>query len=210
MKNNTFCPIYKLSLFCTLLCLYFFLGSCKNDNYTPKPTGYPRVVFPAATNYQIYNAPACPFTFETASYSRVEKDSLFFNKAPENPCWMNIKYPNLNAQLYLSYKPITKSDKNNLSRLVNDAYKMNSKHVRAADYIEDSVFTTKNGVHGVYYAVGGDAASSTQLYLTDSVQHFIWASLYFANVPNEDSIAPVVNFLRKDIDHLVNSFKWKQ
>jgi len=122
-------------------------------------------------------------------------------------CWIYLNYEYFNAQIHFSYSEIEK-EPDALAKLVNDSYKLSFKHVVKADYIEDSLMQTKSNVSGIFYNVGGDAASSTQFFLTDSTKHFLWASLYLNSPPNEDSIAPVIRFIRKDIDALVRSFEW--
>jgi hypothetical protein len=52
-------------------------------------------------------------------------------------------------------------------------------------------------------------ASSFQFVLTDSIQHSVRGSLYFRTQPNEDSLRPVVSFVRHDIMHLLNTFHWQ-
>ncbi|MFK7906631.1 MAG: hypothetical protein AB8B69_15985 [Chitinophagales bacterium] len=183
------------------------LQSCGEEAYVPKPKAYFRIIFPEQT-YTSFDSDSCPFSFEYPTYAKVVKDSMFFNKKTENPCWMDVQYPDFNAKIHLSYKEVG-GKLENLPKFINDAYKLNSKHVRKADYIEEVPIQNRHGVYGLQYEVGGDAASSTQLYLTDSLNHFIWASLYFSSAPNEDSIAPVVDFIRKDLNRFVDSFEWK-
>ena len=199
--------IFLSLLMCFGILGMVFLQSCGEEDYVPKPRAYFRIIFPEH-EYQNYTSATCPFSFEHPTYSKVVRDSLFFNKPTENPCWMDIQYPDFNAKIHLSYKEVGGKSEN-LPKLINDAYKLNSKHVRKADYIEEIPIKNKQGVSGLWYEVGGDAASSTQFYLTDSVNHFIWASLYFSSTPNEDSIAPVVSFIRKDLDRFVDRFEWK-
>ncbi len=198
------------SLFQTflLLCILIFLHTgCQEESYTPKPRGYPRVELPSKS-YELFQPANCPFSFEKPTYTYVQKDTVFFRQLPDDPCWMNLDFKGLNAKVHMSYKPIEKEG--DLIKYLKDAYKLNSKHVKKADYIEDSVFVTPKGAYGIYYIVGGDAASSTQLAITDSINHFIWASLYFNTAPNADSIAPINNFVRADIQHLINTFEWKE
>jgi gliding motility-associated lipoprotein GldD len=96
-----------------------------------------------------------------------------------------------------------------LNELVKDAYTFANNHNIKANMIEDSVFTTENGVKGVFFHIGGDVATNYQFFLTDSVHHFFRGALYFDSTPNEDSLAPINAFLLKDLTHLVNTFRWK-
>jgi hypothetical protein len=69
--------------------LLFFLGSCKNSVYNPKPRTYPKIVFPEKS-YTRVSSGTCPFSFEAPLYSKLEKDSTFFNDKIENDCWFNL------------------------------------------------------------------------------------------------------------------------
>ena len=64
-------------------------------------------------------------------------------------------------------------------------------------------------IFGLVYDIrGANAASSYQFYVTDSIANFVRGALYFNMVPNNDSLAPVIDFLKKDIEHLINTFRW--
>jgi gliding motility-associated lipoprotein GldD len=99
---------------------------------------------------------------------------------------------------------------NEFDRMVNDAFNLTNKNEVVATSIRDSLFTTATGVSGVVFRVGGNAATSRQFFISDTTQHFLRGALYFASTPNADSIKPVQDFLQKDIDHLINTFRWKE
>jgi gliding motility-associated lipoprotein GldD len=98
---------------------------------------------------------------------------------------------------------------NTFDRLVNGAYTLTFKHSYKASSIEDSVFRTANGIEGIFFRIGGDAATANQFLLTDSVKHFLRGALYFDAAPNADSLAPVNAFLKEDMRHLIQTFRWK-
>ena len=52
-------------------------------------------------------------------------------------------------------------------------------------------------------------ATPLQFWMTDSAHHFLRATLYFNFTPNNDSLQPVIEYLRDDALHLVNTFAWK-
>jgi len=177
-----------------------------NQNYTPKPKAYHKIELPKKA-YQETLINNCPFTFEHPKYSSIVKDSLFFEEVVESPCWLDVNFESLNGVIHLSYKSI--NSENDFANYVDDAHKMTFKHTTKAESIDDKLITTKNNVGGLVYEVGGDAASAIQFFLTDTNQHFLRGALYFKNTPNADSIAPVVNFVKADMMHLIETFKWK-
>ena len=187
----------------------FFLASCGlapscNSPYTVKPKGYPRFEFPAHA-YRAFEDPSYPYTFEYPVYANIVKDTSFFSDE-DTPYWINIEFPSLNGKIYVSYKSIRRND---FDRLVDDAYKMTYKHSQKATAIRDSVMRTPMGVSGVWFDVGGNVATSRQFFVTDSVRHFLRGALYFDASPNADSLGVVYNFLQEDMQHLINTLKWK-
>jgi len=187
-----------------LVVLFVSVVAC-NSTYTPKRKGYFRIDFPKH-EYKVFDQPGYPYTFEYPVYSNIIKDTTFFEDKPENPYWINIDIPRFGGKIYISYKAVGKND---LTKLVNDAYNMTYKHSTRATEIVDSAMRTATGVSGVFFSVGGNAATAKQFFVTDSVKHFLRGALYFDASPNEDSLGVVNNFLQDDMKHLINTFRWK-
>ncbi len=179
------------------------LASCSgNHDYSPKPRGYFRIVFPKK-DYQAYQS-ACPFTFDYPKYAVIEPDH-----APKaKPCWLNMQLPQFNGTLHLSYEHIL--SKKEFNELVEDAHKLSFKHtVKASSIDQGSISYPDRKVYGIYYTIEGNAASSVQFYLTDSTRNYIRGALYFNTEPRLDSIQPVLTFVKKDVDVMIKSFRWK-
>lgn len=205
-----------------LLLSIFFIYSC-NSVYTPRPKGYFAINFPVH-EYRLFSQPGYPYSFEYPIYSEIIKDSAYFDEDPDNPYWINIDFPVFDARIYLSYKTIggkslykiktptgfkDSSSINTFENLREDAYKITYKHTVKASSIEDSVFVTPNGIGGVFFNVGGNAATGKQFFATDTTKHFLRGALYFDATPNEDSLGIVYDFLQQDMMHLINTLKWK-
>ncbi len=187
-----------------LLFLLQVVPGC-NSPFTPKPRGYFKIAFPQR-QYQLFNQPGYPYSFEYPVYARVMKDSSFFGEATENPWWINVDFPEFGGRIYVSYKIIGQYK---LEKLLNDAFNMTNKHAVKASAIDDSLMVTPNGVHGMFFRVGGDVATANQFFLTDSVHHFLRGALYFDATPNQDSLRPLNDFLVEDMKHMINTFRWK-
>jgi gliding motility-associated lipoprotein GldD len=198
------------------------LASC-NSTYTSKKTGYFKIDFPPH-QYQQFTRNGFPYSFEYPVYAQVVKDSTYFDQDLLNPYWINIDFPRFNARIFLSYKAVggkstykvkqpDGSYKDSLGTnvfdyMVNDAFKLTSKNESVATSINDSLFRTPNGITGVFFRVGGNAATAKQFFMSDTTHHFFRGALYFDATPNADSLKPVQDFLQKDIEHLINTFKW--
>jgi gliding motility-associated lipoprotein GldD len=191
-----------------ILLLVFSLLSACNSVYTPKRRGYFKIDFPPH-QYQSFDQPGYPYTFEYPVYATVVRDSSFFDKTPENPYWINIDFPRFNARIYISYKEIGPSH-NSFDKLREDAFKMTFKHTYKANSIDQSVIKTPHGVSGIFFDVGGNAATAKQFFVTDTTRNFLRGALYFDTTPNEDSLGIVNRFLEEDMVHLINTFQWKK
>ena len=204
-KRDLYWSQTRSFVFCTgflFLCVQLLI-SC-NSPYTPKPRGYFRINFPRH-QYQQFNKPGYPYSFEYPVYANVVKDTSFFDDKPENPYWINIDFPQFNARIYISYKEVA----NNFDKLREDAYKMTYKHTYKATSIRDSLMQTPLDVHGVFFDIGGNTATAKRFFVSDSVKHFLVGALYFDVTPNEDSLRIVNQFLQEDMQHLINTFQWK-
>jgi gliding motility-associated lipoprotein GldD len=121
-------------------------------------------------------------------------------------CGFSITYPKMKATVYLTYKPVT----GNLNNLLRDAQKLTYEHVIKADNIVEQPFLNGDKkVYGMFYQVGGNAATNSQFYVTDSLKHFITGSVYFYAKPNFDSIMPAASYIKNDMQTLVETLEWK-
>ena len=182
-----------------LLTLPFLVISC-DRSYTPKPSGYARIETPEKS-YTLYTGQEF-FQFEIPGYAHVETDS----SRGAGSGWINVVIPQLNGKIHLSYKPVT----DNLGNYITDCRTLVYKHTVKAQGIEESPFIHREQRQfGMVYDLKGDVASAVQFFVTDSTHHFLRGSLYFNCNPNRDSLNPVIEFLREDIIHMIETIEWK-
>ena len=176
------------------------LVSC-NEDYTPKPRGYIRIDLPVK-QYEAIETD-CPYSFEVATYANFIPDL----RVQSDPCWFNIEYPQFKATLHFSYKPID----GNLKDYLEDSRTLTNKHISKSSGIEEAlILKDDTRVFGMLYTIsGGRAASPLQFHLTDSTDHFLRGALYFKVSPNNDSLAPVIDFLKEDVFHLIETLNWE-
>ncbi|WP_339875586.1 gliding motility lipoprotein GldD [Olleya marilimosa] len=186
-----------------ILLTFVTLTSCGSDPI-PKPKGYLRLEYPQA-DYKTYNQDL-PFAFDrnmlsdTIIYKPLQDDVKSFG--------LNIEYKKLKGTIYLTYKAIDGEER--LIKYLKNAQNFTQEHTKKADAIEEVVWENPvNKVYGMFYEVGGNAASQSQFYITDSINHFLTGSLYFYAKPNYDSILPAANYLQKDIKRIMESVEWK-
>lgn len=187
-----------------LLCGVLVMG-CNSDYSAGKRKGYFAINFPEK-KYQPFNQPGYPYTFEYPVYATVTKDTTFFDDKAGD-WWINIDVPQFAGRIYVSYKAIGSA--NDFDSLVRDGFKMAYKqHVDVSTGINEQRILTPNKVEGIYFDLGGNTATANQFFLTDSTKHFLRGALYFDAAPNADSLGVVNDFLKKDLQHLINTLKW--
>ncbi|MBV5312549.1 MAG: gliding motility lipoprotein GldD [Prolixibacteraceae bacterium] len=173
--------------------------SCKKE-YVPKPRGFFRIEFQKKAYHQLYSA-TFPYRFEIPEYSQIVPD----DELRAEPFWVNLKIPAHKAELHISYKKVN----DNLAKLTEDSRTLAYKHSIKADAINERVFVNpEKKVYGTIYLIDGNAASPLQFYLTDSTKNFLRGALYIREVPNIDSIRPVIDFLTPDVIHLIETTEW--
>ena len=179
----------------------FAFTACHND-YAPKPRGYYRINLPDK-KYQDYQS-GCNYSFKIPTYAAVWNDS----SEHTNACWNNVVFPSLNGRIHLSYYALNSSKE--LIELMENARKLAFKHTVKAEGIDESrINNPKHHVYGLYYEIAGNTASSVQFFVTDSTKNFLRGALYFYAEPQADSLAPLIKFVKKDINVLLESLEWK-
>jgi gliding motility-associated lipoprotein GldD len=179
------------------------LGAACSSEYTPKPRGYFRIALPEK-KYTLLDS-VLPYSFEYPTYARITNDP----HSPQETTWINLEMPVFKGRIHISYKPL--SDSKSLNQYAEDSRTLAYKHIAKASAIDQiAINDPTRKVYGLVYEIKGmGAASPYQFYLTDSVKNFIRGSLYFDVSPNNDSLAPVITFVQKDIQRIIETLKWK-
>jgi len=179
-----------------------FLISCQG-NYTPKPRGFFRIYLPEK-EYVVFDT-VFPYSFEYPVYGKIIPDE----RPSAEPFWADLVFPEFKGTLYLSYKRV-RGDADLLAYF-EDARSFAQKHIpKATAIFDESIVNDQRKVYGMLYEIKGrEAASTLQFYVTDSLNHFLRGALYFNVTPNNDSLAPVIDFLEEDIRHMIATLRWK-
>ena len=185
-----------------LIIISLFFSACDTEDeiYSPKPRGYFRIDFPVK-KYKLYDS-ICPYTFEIPEYTNMVNDKHM----GAEPCWLNLEFPKFNATLNLTYKAVN----NNIQSYLQDSHDFANRHqVKATGLDEVVIIKDSAKVYGLLFNIEGNTASALQFYLTDSTHHFLRGALYFNSVPNIDSLRIVVEYIKQDVLHLINTTHWK-
>ena len=200
-KNSDVSRSSRRTRLTSLLVFSLFLASCTPVS-TPKPYAYFRIATPdtAYMPFADFRLSDFPYTFALSKNAVVQPQG-------EEPFWINLYYPDFDATIHCSYKPVH----HNLRELTNDALDLVYRNANFASAIPEQAYShPEANVYGVLFDLEGNTASSCQFFVTDSVHHFFRASVYCNCRPNADSLAPVYNYLRTDIIKMIETFEWKK
>lgn len=182
--------------------ILFAFSSCgEEERPLPKPKGYLRIDLPEKHYVRVDTIER--YAFETPDYAVITNDPL----SPEEKNWVNVEMPRFKASIHLTHKVV----KDNLGEYLEDVHTMITKHLQKANGMNDSLIVNpEQRVYGMLIEMDGKGvATPLQFYLTDSTANFVRGALYFNFVPNNDSMQPVIDYIRQDIDRMIETFEWK-
>lgn len=177
--------------------------SCGEKNFNPKPKGYNRIELEPA-KYQML-ADSFPFQMEYSTQAKILKDSSWIAER----FWFDLYYENLGANIQVTYKPVNQ-DRQALEEYLNDSYKLTSEHRVKAYAIDESIITLNNGIKATVMELSGEVPTQFQFHVTDSTHHFLRCALYFKTATQNDSLRPVINYVKMDMLHMLNTLTWDQ
>lgn len=175
--------------------LLVLLASCGEDT-KPKPFGELRLTYPKP-HYVLFNQNS-PFTFEYSDFATLTPG--------KNKDWYNLTYKKMKANVFITYFPVH----NDLKQHIKEAEKMVYEHTIKASAIDTKSFSyPQHKVYGNFYTLEGRSASNIQFFVTDSTKHFVTANLYFNTRPQPDSLAPAIDYIKRDLMQMISTFQWK-
>ena len=191
------------------------LASCGDGEVPqPKPKAYLRVDMPTQEYVTMDTVrisdslrgivfPA-PFLFEMNRHAFISQARYSKRGAAIELC-----YPQWSGYVELKYKSIAGRD--DLRAQIDTAMRMLEYHYQVAAGIdEDLIQIPDNQVYATVWHINGrDVASSCQFIVTDSNSNFLHGEIIIDQTPNNDSLAPMLNYMQTDVEHLIQTLRWK-
>lgn len=177
-----------------------FSAACEPD-YLPKPVGYNRLELPPHAYRSLPDT--LPYTFEYSTHAQLLTDTSVIHER----FWIEIYYPHIKSDIHITYKAL-KGNKQLLREFLDDAYKLTAKHQIKAYAINEAVTTTPSGMTAVISEIQGEVPSQLQFTVTDSTMNFLRGALYFNTKVQNDSLAPAIEYMKRDMMHIINTLEW--
>lgn len=179
--------------------LSLFTLSCSEDP-VPKQKGFHRIELPEKkyTNYQKEN---CPFTFDYPAFGEISYND-------PDPCWMDIYFRPFHCNWHFTYRKLNGSAELR-SKEYEEYRRLIYKHTVKATQIKEAIIETPR-LKGVLFEVYGNVPTSAQLFLTDiENKHALEVSFYFYTAVKNDSLAPVIQYMKEDLLRLAETVRWE-
>jgi gliding motility-associated lipoprotein GldD len=185
-----------------VLLLVISINTSCDRTYLPKPVGYNRLILPEHDYQPLPDT--LPYTFEYSKHSKLLADTSRIREK----FWIEIYYPALKSNVHVTYKKIN-HNKKLLEEYLKDAYTLTAKHQIKAYAIDEVIATTPSGKTAVIAELEGEVPSQFQFTITDSTENFLRGALYFNTKVQNDSLAPAIAYMKKDLMHMINTFDWR-
>lgn len=176
------------------------LVACDRE-YLPKPLGYNRLELPEPVYRSLPDT--LPYTFEYSTHATLLADTSTINER----FWIEIYYPDIKSNIHITYKPLGGSQQL-LKEYMDDAYTLTAKHQIKAYAINEVITTTPSGKTAVIAELEGEVPSQFQFTVTDSSMNFLRGALYFNTQVKNDSLAPAIEYMKRDMLHIINTLEW--
>lgn len=180
--------------------LMLSLTSC-DRGHLPKPLGYNRLELPEPLYQSLPDT--LPYRFEYSTHAKLVPDTSTIHEK----YWIEIYYPTIKSNIHITYKPLN-GNATLLKELIDDAYTLTAKHQIKAYAINEVITVTPSGKTAIIAELEGEVPSQFQFTMTDSAQNFLRGALYFNTQVQNDSLAPAIEYMKRDMLHIINTLEW--
>ena len=182
------------------LAFAFLFQSCESYIPYPRKMGFPRIDFPKEQTYSSFSNETCPFNFEYPVAGNITRDK-------NDSCWVDINYPLYDCKWHMSYRNIETSGKSR-SEHFEEFRRLIYKHSKKASQIKESQISFPAG-RGVMFEVYGNVGTPAQVFFYDSTEtDIMMMSFYFQTAMKNDSLQPVINYMKEEMSHMLETFEW--
>lgn len=181
-----------------LFALLLGLMGCVADP-RPRPYAYPRMELPPH-RYQTFSRPECPFTFEYPVYGQIEDQRI-------DSCFFNVSFPRFGCKWHITARQLAPGRKINYHYTLEDFRELVYKHSQKGSIYESEI-ATEHG-RGQFYELYGEVPTSADFFFSDSTHHALTTSFYFNTATRNDSLKPVIDYMKQDLMHMIETLRWK-
>lgn len=193
---------YRLYLFPLLISL-LLLSACEEYIPTARPRAYPRIDLPAQTDrsYSRLESSTCPISIELPDAGKITRNLV-------DSCWVDISFEAYALTWHLTVRDIAPGPEG-VAPYLEDHRKLVYKHSKKASRIESEPFEGPNG-NGFWFDIYGEVGTPTQIFMTDPQERYsLVLSFYYQTATARDSLAPITQYMKEEMQHAISTIEWK-
>lgn len=196
--------LVKMRRLLSAITILMIFAAC-DTVFVPKPTGFNAISLPVH-DYELYNDTSKPYLFSKSMEAAIEPYITEIIKEEED--YIKVVYPELGGAIWVTYKKIG-NNLDTLNSYISNSFRLADGHNVKATGIDSEVIPTKEGHYALSIILEGDVSSQYQFYVHDSTTNFMRFALYFETATKNDSLAPVIDYLKEDMDHILSTLEWR-
>ncbi|RMG56365.1 MAG: hypothetical protein D6722_26645 [Bacteroidetes bacterium] len=184
------------------LSLLALLSAC-GEPYEPypRPYGFHRIELPQSRSYARFETESCPFSFEYPDYGHL-------SRANADSCWADLAFPRYDLKWHITYRSQSQSGKTR-SMHYEEYRRLIYKHSKKATQIKESPLSVSAGT-GTLFEIYGNVGTPAQVFLADSSgEHVFMMSCYLQTALKNDSLQPVIQYMKEEMNHMLETFRWE-
>jgi gliding motility-associated lipoprotein GldD len=191
----------RLKFFYWVFLLFIFYKLfIESEVFYPKPYGYREIDIPNA-EYVLFSQKNFPYKFLVSKFSKVniieDKNTTY--------C-IDINYPNFNACLEITYKNF--ENILDLKKYLEISENLAFFHKVKSYKITKKLIQKEGRDPFVLIKIFGETPTKIQFYVTDKKKNFLRGALYFESCMDDEYLKPVLDFIEKDIEKIIESIEW--
>lgn len=184
-----------------LLLILIAMSACSDPVAYPRPLAFSRIDFPQNPDYKTFDSESCPFTFKYPSEAEISRNA-------SDSCWVDIKFPAYDCKWHVTYRD-TRTETKEKEVYYEEWRNMIFKHSKKATRIQDKPISSPDG-KGFMYEVYGNVGTPAQLFFSDTKgEEIVMLSCYFRTATKNDSLAPVIDYMKVELEKMVQTLKWE-
>lgn len=192
--------IPSMRLFLCFFPFFIVCWACSSTDPYPRPLAYPRIDFPENITYATLSETSCPFTFEYPDMGKI-------TRTQPDSCWIDIYFPQYKATWHITHRN-TAETLLSADLHYEEWRRLIFQHTKKASQIQDEHVQLENGA-GFFYEIYGNVGTPAQFFFHDPKGNdIVMMNCYFQTAMKNDSLAPVIDFMKKEMKHLMASIKW--
>ena len=184
-------------------CIGLLLGNACSSPPPPRPRpyGYHRIELPTKRTYTRFSNEVCNFTFEYPDFGEVSQNR-------KDSCWVDVYFPRFECKWHITYHDIEESGRA-WDAHFEEHRTLVYKHSQKATLIQPDQLKAPQG-YGTLYEIYGNVGNPAQVFFSSlDDRQVVMTSFYFNTATKNDSLQPIIDFMKEELRHMASSVEWK-